>query len=115
MVYNIFDQAPEDELFPVCRDLNVAVIARVPFDEGTLTGKLTVDSSWPEGDFRNAYFTPDNLRESVRRAGGAPPAGAAGHDDGGDGATVDSVEPRRERGDSRHAQGAARGGKPGRK
>ena len=68
VVYNIFDQAPEDELFPVCRELNIAVIARVPFDEGTLTGKLTVDSSWPEGDFRNAYFTPDNLRESVRRA-----------------------------------------------
>jgi aryl-alcohol dehydrogenase-like predicted oxidoreductase len=68
VVYNIFDQAPEDELFPVCRELNVAVIARVPFDEGTLTGKLTMESSWPEGDFRNAYFTPDNLRESVRRA-----------------------------------------------
>ena len=40
----------------------------MPFDEGTLTGKLTMDSRWPEGDFRNAYFTPDNLRESVRRA-----------------------------------------------
>ena len=68
VVYNIFDQAPEDELFPACRELNVAVIARVPFDEGTLTGKLTLDSRWPEGDFRNAYFTPENLRESVRRA-----------------------------------------------
>src|SRR5262245_31066982 len=38
VIYNIFDQNPEDELFPVCRELNIGVIARVPFDEGTLTG-----------------------------------------------------------------------------
>src|SRR5918993_591502 len=68
VVYNIFDQAPEDVLFPLCRELNVAVIARVPFDEGTLTGTLSLESRWPEGDFRNGYFTPENLRESVRRA-----------------------------------------------
>jgi aryl-alcohol dehydrogenase-like predicted oxidoreductase len=68
VVYNILDQAPEDELFPVCRELNVAIIARVPFDEGTLTGALTLDTRWPEGDFRNGYFAGDNLRESVRRA-----------------------------------------------
>jgi aryl-alcohol dehydrogenase-like predicted oxidoreductase len=68
VVYNVFDQAPADELFPICRELDVAVIARVPFDEGTLTGTLTLDSRWPEGDFRNVYFSPDNLRESVRRA-----------------------------------------------
>jgi aryl-alcohol dehydrogenase-like predicted oxidoreductase len=68
VIYNIFDQAPEDELFPVCRELGVAVIARVPFDEGTLTGNLTADSRWPAGDFRHMYFSPDNLRESVRRA-----------------------------------------------
>jgi aryl-alcohol dehydrogenase-like predicted oxidoreductase len=68
VVYNIFDQAPEDVLFPVCRELGVAVIARVPFDEGTLTGTLRMDSSWPEGDFRNLYFAGDKLRESVERA-----------------------------------------------
>jgi aryl-alcohol dehydrogenase-like predicted oxidoreductase len=44
------------------------VIARVPFDEGTLTGTLTKDSRWPEGDWRNTYFVPDNLNESVDRA-----------------------------------------------
>lgn len=68
VIYNIFDQAPEDELFPVCRELDVAVIARVPFDEGTLTGTLTHDTRWPEGDWRNLYFVPENLRESVDRA-----------------------------------------------
>jgi aryl-alcohol dehydrogenase-like predicted oxidoreductase len=68
VIYNIFDQAPEDELFPACRELNVGVIARVPFDEGTLTGRLTLDSKWPEGDWRNTYFVSENLKASVERA-----------------------------------------------
>ncbi len=68
VIYNIFDQAPEDRLFPECERLNIGVIARVPFDEGTLTGRLTKDSTWPEGDWRNTYFVPENLAESVERA-----------------------------------------------
>ena len=68
VIYNIFDQNPEDELFPACREMDVAVIARVPFDEGTLTGTLTKDSKWPEGDWRNTYFVPENLHASVDRA-----------------------------------------------
>ncbi len=68
VIYNIFDQAPEDELLPACRELDVAVIARVPFDEGTLTGTLTRDTRWPEGDWRNTYFVPENLVPSVERA-----------------------------------------------
>ena len=68
VIYNIFDQNPEDELFPVCRELNVAVIARVPFDEGTLTGTLTKNTRWPDGDWRNTYFVPENLNASVDHA-----------------------------------------------
>jgi len=68
VIYNIFDQNPQDELFPACRQHGVAVIARVPFDEGTLTGQLTKDSRWPEGDWRNTYFVPENLTASVDRA-----------------------------------------------
>lgn len=68
VIYNIFDQNPEDELFPACNEMGVAVIARVPFDEGTLTGTLTKDSRWPEGDWRNTYFVPENLIPSVERA-----------------------------------------------
>ena len=68
VIYNIFDQNPEDELFPACEKMNVAVIARVPFDEGTLTGTLTKESNWPEGDWRNSYFVPENLGPSVERA-----------------------------------------------
>jgi aryl-alcohol dehydrogenase-like predicted oxidoreductase len=67
-IFNIFDQNPKDELFPACRKMNVAVIARVPFDEGTLTGTLTKDSKWPEGDWRNSYFVPENLISSVEHA-----------------------------------------------
>jgi aryl-alcohol dehydrogenase-like predicted oxidoreductase len=61
VVYNIFDQNPEDELFPVCREKGIAVIARVPFDEGSLTGTMTRDMTWPAGDWRNLYFSPDKL------------------------------------------------------
>src|SRR5689334_10888528 len=68
VIYNIFDQNPEDGLFPACEEMDVAVIARVPFDEGTLTGTLTKDSKWPEGDWRNTYFVPENLIPSVERA-----------------------------------------------
>jgi aryl-alcohol dehydrogenase-like predicted oxidoreductase len=68
VIYNIFDQNPEDELFPACQAMDVAVIARVPFDEGTLTGTLTKDSRWPKGDWRNTYFVPENLNASVNRA-----------------------------------------------
>src|SRR5688572_14449310 len=67
VIYNIFDQAPEDELFRVCRELNIGVIARVPFDEGSLTGVLTKSSTWPKGDFRNLYFTRENLHPTVDR------------------------------------------------
>jgi aryl-alcohol dehydrogenase-like predicted oxidoreductase len=70
VIYNIFDQGPEDKLFPLCRELGVAVIARVPFDEGTLTGTLTAESTWPKGDWRNSYFVAENLKESLKRAQG---------------------------------------------
>jgi aryl-alcohol dehydrogenase-like predicted oxidoreductase len=73
VIYNIFDQNPEDELFPACRERDVAVIARVPFDEGTLTGTLTKESRWPEGDWRNTYFVPENLIPSVERADALKP------------------------------------------
>lgn len=78
VIYNIFDQNPEDELFPACEKQDVAVIARVPFDEGTLTGTLTKDSTWPEGDWRNTYFVPENLHASVDRAEALRPLVPAG-------------------------------------
>jgi len=79
VIYNIFDQNPEDALFPICRMKDVAVIARVPFDEGTLTGTLTVDSTWPKGDWRNTYFVPENLKNSVAHAEALRPLVPAGN------------------------------------
>lgn len=68
VIYNIFDQAPEDHLFPLCKELNIGVIARVPFDEGTLTGTFTKDTTFPEGDWRGTYFVTENLNFSVEHA-----------------------------------------------
>ncbi len=78
VIYNIFDQAPEDELFPACRANDVGVIARVPFDEGSLTGTLTLDSRWPADDWRSTYFVPENLRSSVEHADALKPLVPAG-------------------------------------
>ncbi|MEU4568326.1 aldo/keto reductase [Micromonospora sp. NPDC023956] len=68
VIYNIFDQAPEDELFHRALRDDIGIIARVPFDEGTLTGTLTAESTWPPEDWRSTYFGPENLLPSVARA-----------------------------------------------
>jgi aryl-alcohol dehydrogenase-like predicted oxidoreductase len=68
VIYNIFDQAPEDQLFPFCQANDIAVIARVPFDEGTLTGNITRETTFPEGDWRATYFVTENLNSSADRA-----------------------------------------------
>ena len=67
VIYNIFDQAPEDELFPACKELNVGVIARVPLDEGSLGGTLTKDTEFPKNDWRSIYFCKENLIPTVER------------------------------------------------
>jgi aryl-alcohol dehydrogenase-like predicted oxidoreductase len=67
VVYNIFEQRPDDELIPACREAGVAVIARVPLDEGSLAGLLTESSRWPDGDFRNSYFNGPNLAATLPR------------------------------------------------
>ena len=63
VIYNIFDQSPEDELFPYCQKNGVGVIVRVPFDEGSLTGNVRPDTVFPEGDFRNMYFAGDRKQK----------------------------------------------------
>jgi aryl-alcohol dehydrogenase-like predicted oxidoreductase len=68
VVYNIFEQGAEDRLFPFCEQHGIAVIARVPFDEGSLTGTLTAESSWPKGDYRSRYFKGERLQAAITRA-----------------------------------------------
>lgn len=67
VIYNIFDQTPESNLFPMCRQNNVGVIARVPFDEGALTGAITEHITFAPGDFRAGYFAGDRKRQVVQR------------------------------------------------
>ncbi len=67
VIYNIFDQSPEDKLFPVCRELKIGVIARVPLDEGSLAGELTAETRFPKNDWRSLYFGPENLTNTVTR------------------------------------------------
>ena len=67
VIYNIFDQAPEDRLFPLCRELNIGVIARVPLDEGSLGGKMTMETRFPKNDWRSGYFGPENLGQTIKR------------------------------------------------
>jgi aryl-alcohol dehydrogenase-like predicted oxidoreductase len=67
VIYNIFDQAPEDKLFPLCQELNIGIIARVPLDEGSLGGKMTLETRFPKDDWRSGYFGPENLRPTIER------------------------------------------------
>jgi aryl-alcohol dehydrogenase-like predicted oxidoreductase len=67
VIYNIFDQAPEDQLFPACRKHQVGVIARVPLDEGSLGGRMTAATTFPAGDWRARYFNADNLAKTLPR------------------------------------------------
>jgi len=78
VIYNIFDQNPEDQLFPICAANDVAVIARVPFDEGTLAGTITLESRFPADDWRSSYFVPENLAACVPRADALRPLVPAG-------------------------------------
>ncbi len=68
VIYNIFDQAPEDRLFQVAAQKDIGLIARVPFDEGGLTGTLSHDTVFPAEDWRSTYFGPENLGPTVDRA-----------------------------------------------
>ncbi len=52
VIYNVFDQSPEDELF---------------FDEGVLTGRIGPETELEEGDFRNRYFREERKREVSER------------------------------------------------
>ena len=63
VIYNIFDRTPEPTLLPLCQRKDIGVIARVPFDEGSLTGRITEDSQFDDKDFRAMYFRGDRKRE----------------------------------------------------
>lgn len=67
VIFNIFDQSPADKLFPVCKEHEISIIARVPFDEGALTGNIRPDTVFPERDFRNNYFRGERKQQVWER------------------------------------------------
>ncbi|MBW7453125.1 aldo/keto reductase [Paenibacillus sepulcri] len=67
VIYNIFDQSPQDQLLPACEKHNVGVIVRVALDEGGLTGRITPETTFEEGDFRNGYFRGDRKQQVFDR------------------------------------------------
>jgi aryl-alcohol dehydrogenase-like predicted oxidoreductase len=67
VIYNIFDQTPENNLFTICQEKNIGIIVRVPLDEGGLTGSIISETKFPAGDFRNHYFRDDRKQQVVER------------------------------------------------
>jgi aryl-alcohol dehydrogenase-like predicted oxidoreductase len=67
VIFNIFAQSPTDELFPFCEKENIGIIARVPFDEGSLTGTITPDTEFEKGDWREGYFKGDRKTQTFER------------------------------------------------
>ena len=67
VIYNIFEQSPEDKLFPACERHQVGVIVRVALDEGGLTGKITPDTTFEPSDFRSRYFRGDRKQQVYAR------------------------------------------------
>jgi aryl-alcohol dehydrogenase-like predicted oxidoreductase len=67
VIHNIFDQTPESRLLPLCRERGVAVLSRVPLDEGGLTGAIGPGTRFPEGDFREWYFRGERKRQVAER------------------------------------------------
>ncbi|MGH9581419.1 MAG: aldo/keto reductase, partial [Bryobacteraceae bacterium] len=65
VIYNVFDQTAERNLFPLCKKMRVGVIARVPLDEGGLTGSITEDTRFQPGEFRESYFRGDRKQQVV--------------------------------------------------
>ena len=63
VIFNIFDQSPVDTLFPFCKENDISIIARVPFDEGALTGNIKPDTVFPDRDFRANYFRGDRKQQ----------------------------------------------------
>jgi aryl-alcohol dehydrogenase-like predicted oxidoreductase len=68
VVYNIYQQEPQEMLFPLAKEHNVGIVVRCPLDEGSLTGKITMDTTFPEDDWRNNYFGGDRRAQVIERA-----------------------------------------------
>ena len=112
VVYNLFDQAPEDELLPYCQAHDIAVIARVPFDEGSLTGTLTAESRWPDGRLAEHLLQPGAPGCDAGAGRSADAARARRHGPAGTGVAFHPRAPGGQHDHSRHATAGPRRAKP---
>ena len=53
IIFNMFRLKPAEELFPVVREKQIGILARVPLASGLLSGKLRLDSTFEPRDHRN--------------------------------------------------------------
>jgi aryl-alcohol dehydrogenase-like predicted oxidoreductase len=67
VIFNIFDQSPADTLFPFCEKQQISILARVPLDEGGLTGTIAPETEFPRNDWRNSYFRGDRKKQIADR------------------------------------------------
>ena len=65
VIYNIFDQTPEARMLPLAQQMNIGILARVPLDEGALSGTITESTTFPPGDFRDYYFRGADRKKQV--------------------------------------------------
>jgi aryl-alcohol dehydrogenase-like predicted oxidoreductase len=67
VIYNIFDPSAAERLFPVAEEMGVGIIARVPFDEGGLTGSINEATEFEPDDFRSMYFRGERKTQLIER------------------------------------------------
>jgi methylglyoxal reductase len=61
--YSMLDRGVEKEILPFCQDNSITMLAYSPMEKGLLTGKISPDRQFPEGDSRigDAMFSKENI------------------------------------------------------
>lgn len=69
VVFNLFEQRPDHELFAAGAETGTAFIARVPFDSGSLIGHWTPDTyaQWQPGSVPHTLFRGERFTETLAR------------------------------------------------
>ncbi|RYD76128.1 MAG: aldo/keto reductase [Sphingobacteriales bacterium] len=64
--FSMVNRAVEEEIIPFCLEHNKSVLAYSPMERGLLTGKMTTDYKFEEGDHRqgNKFFTPESIQKT---------------------------------------------------
>lgn len=65
--YNALQRDPEAELLPFCVAQHIGVLAYSPIAQGLLTGKVSAERTFPDGDIRNKnpLYSPANRQRII--------------------------------------------------